>query len=296
MKVFVTGANGGIGSALVRELISAGHEVLGLVRSDSSAQAVTAAGATALRGDLNDLDSLRAGTAQADGVVHLAFDSSDFPTAVAKETAALVAFGDVLEGTGKALVIASGTPAADGRLATEKDPANLTGPLGAGPLAARAGNAQFVLDLASGGVRSAIVRLPRAVHFRGERYGLVSGLIGIARRAGVSGYVGDGSQRWPAVHRLDAAKLFRLVLEQAEPAAIAHAVGDEGIPLRAVAEVVGRHLGLPVAAVPAESFGFIGGLVGFDQPASSELTRKMFGWQPEHPGLLEDLEAGNYPG
>jgi nucleoside-diphosphate-sugar epimerase len=296
MKVFVTGANGGIGSALVRELAAAGHEVLGLVRSDSSARTVTAAGATALRGDLEDLESLRTGAAQADGVVHLAFDSSDFGSAVAKETAALAAFGEVLEGTGKALVIASGTPAAEGRLATENDPANLTGPLAAGLLAARAGNAQFVLDLASRGVRSAIVRLPRAVHSRAGRYGLVSGLIGTARQAGVSGYVGDGGQRWPAVHRVDAAKLFRLVVEQAEPGAIAHAVGDEGIALRTIAEVLGRHLGLPVEAVPAESLGFIGGLVGFDQPASSEVTRKAFDWQPGHPGLLEDLEAGNYPG
>lgn len=163
------------------------------------------------------------------------------------------------------------------------------------PLAGRARNAQFVRDLAGKGVRAAIVRLPRSVHAQGQRYGLVSGLIAVARRTGVSGYVGDGSHRWPAVHRLDAAKLFQLTLEQAEPGAVAHAVADEGVPLRAIAEVIGRELDLPAEAVPAESFGLVGNIVGVDQPSSSALTRTTFGWQPTQPSLLEDLEAGNYP-
>jgi nucleoside-diphosphate-sugar epimerase len=295
MKVLVTGASGGIGSAAVSDLLAAGHEVLGLARSDASAAAIAAAGATPLRGDLTDLGSLRAGAEAADGVVHLAFDSSDFGQAVARETFAIETFGAALEGTGKALVIASGTPAADGRAATEQDPANTVGPLGAGPLAGRARNAQAVLGLAAKGVRSAVVRLPRSVHAQGNRYGLASGLIATARRAGVSGYVGDGSQRWPAVHRLDAARLFRLTLEQAEPGSVAHAVADEGIPLRAIAEVIGRQLGLPARAVTPDHFGLMGALVGTDQPASSALTRQRFGWQPVHPGLLEDLEAGHYP-
>ncbi|HVT67971.1 MAG TPA: SDR family oxidoreductase, partial [Trebonia sp.] len=290
-----TGASGGIGSAVVSDLIAAGHEVVGLARSDASARAVEDAGAIALRGDLTDPGSLRAGAAAADGVIHLAFDSSDFGQAVAKETLAVKTFGAALEETGKALVIASGTPAAAGRAATEEDPANTDGPLGAGPLGGRAANAQTVLGLAARGVRSAVVRLPRCVHAQGQRYGLASGLIAAARRTGVSGYVGDGSQRWPAVHRLDAARLFRLTLEQAEPGTVAHAVADEGVSLRAIAEVIGRGLGLPARPVPADTFGLMGALVGVDQPASSTLTRERFGWRPTGPGLLDDLEAGNYP-
>jgi nucleoside-diphosphate-sugar epimerase len=159
----------------------------------------------------------------------------------------------------------------------------------------RGRNARFVLDLAAKDVRSATVRLPRSVHARGERYGFASLLIEAARRTGVSGYVGDGSQRWPAVHRLDAARLFRLVLEQAPPGTVTHAVADEGDAVQAIAEIIGRELDLPAAAVPAESFGFLGNVFGVDQPASSTLTREKFGWQPTHPSLLEDLEAGNYP-
>jgi nucleoside-diphosphate-sugar epimerase len=234
-------------------------------------------------------------SSERDRVIHLAFDASDFGQAVARETLAIETFGAALEGTGKALVIASGTPAADGRAATEEDPANTDGPLGSGPLGDRARNAQTVLGLAAKGVRSAVVRLPRSVHAQRNRYGLISGLIATARRTGVSGYVADGSQRWPAVHRLDAARLFRLTLEQTEPGTVAHAVADEGIPLCVIAEVIGRQLGLPARAVAADHFGLMGALVGTDQPASSALTRQRFGWQPVHPGLLEDLEAGHYP-
>ncbi|MBN9620997.1 MAG: SDR family oxidoreductase [Actinobacteria bacterium] len=292
MRVFVTGASGGIGSAVAADLIAAGHEVLGLARSDASARALAAAGVTALRGDLTDPDSLRAGAGESDGVVHLAFgnDFANFEKSVAEETLAVETFGDALAESGKPLVIASGTPALPGRVSTERDAFPTEGPVGG-----RGRNAQAVLDLADRGVRSAVVRLPRSVHARGERYGFASILIEAARRAGVSGFVGDGSQRWPAVHRLDAARLFRLVLEEAEPGAVAHAVADEGDPMRAIAESIGRQLELPVESVPAESFGFLGAVFGIDQPSSSELTRERFGWQPSHPSLLADLDAGNYP-
>ena len=292
MRVFITGASGGIGSAVVPELIAAGHEVLALTRSDASAQTVTAAGATALRGDLNDADSLRAGAIEADGVIHLAFgnDFTDFARCVAEETLAVETFGAALKGTGKPLVIASGTPAAPGRPSTEEDPAPTDGPVGG-----RGRNAQAVLDLAAQDVRSAVVRLPRSVHARGGRYGFASILIEAARRSGVSGYVGDGTQRWPAVHRVDAARLFRLVLEEAAPGTVAHAVADEGDSMRAIAEAIGRQLGLPTESVPAENFGFLGNVFAVDQPASSAITRERFDWQPTHPSLLEDLEAGNYP-
>jgi nucleoside-diphosphate-sugar epimerase len=292
MLVFVTGASGGIGSAVVAELIAAGHEVLGLARSDASARAITAAGATALSGDLNNTESLRAGAAESDGVIHLAFgnDFTNIEKCVAEETLAVETFSAALEGSGKRLIIAAGTPFVPGRASTEEDPTDTDGPLGG-----RGRAVQAVLDLAAKGVRSAAVRLPRSVHARGVRYGFASMLIEAARRTGVSGYVGDGSQRWPAVHRLDAARLFRLALEQAAPGTVAHAVADEGDSMRAIAEVIGRQLGLPTEAVPAESFGFLGGIFGVDQPATSVATRQRFDWQPTHPSLLEDLEAGNYP-
>ncbi|WP_422935621.1 SDR family oxidoreductase [Sinomonas sp. P47F7] len=292
MRVFVTGASGGIGSAVVPELISAGHEVLGLVRSDASAKAVAAAGAVPLRGELADPASLRAGAEQADGVIHLAFgnDFTDIQRCVDEETLAVETFAAALEGTGKSLVIASGTPGVPGRLSTEEDAMPAVGPLGG-----RARNAQAVLGLAEKGVRSAAVRLPRSVHTGEGRYGFASFLIEAAQRTGVSGYVGDGSQRWPAVHRLDAARLFRLVLEGADPGTVAHAVADEGDTMLSLAEAIGQRLGLPVEAVPAESFGFLGTVFAVDQPSSSAQTRERFGWHPSHPSLLEDLAAGRYP-
>ena len=293
MRVFVTGASGGIGSAVVPELVSAGHEVVGLARSDAAAARVVASGAAVLRGGLADLDTLRAGAEQSDGVVHLAF-SNDFTRAaegMAEERAAVEALGSALEGSGKRFVLASGTPAVAGRASTEEDPT-----LVEGPMAGRAASARYVFGLADAGVRPAAVRLPRSVHQRGERYGFASMLIEAARRTGVSGYVGDGTQRWPAVHRLDAARLFRLVLEQAEPGDVAHAVADEGDTMRSLAEAIGGALDLPVEPVPAESFGFLGAIFGADQPSSSALTRERFGWAPTHPSLLEDLAAGGYPG
>lgn len=293
MRVFITGGSGGIGSAVIPELVAAGHEVLGLARSEASAQAVVAAGASVLRGALGDVDALRAGAEQSDGVIHLAFgnDFSNFGRSVAEEAQALEAFGAALEGSGKALVVAAGTPAIPGRASTEEDPTPTDGSVGG-----RGRNAQAVLDLAAKGVRSAVVRLPRSVHGRGNGYGFASILIEAARRTGVSGYVGDGTQRWPAVHRLDAARLFRLVLERAAAGTVVHAVADEGDPMRTIAAVIGRQLGLPVDAVPAESFGFLGTVFGVDQPSTSTLTHAHFDWQPTHPSLLADLEAGGYPG
>ena len=293
MRVFVTGATGGIGSAVVPELLTAGHEVLGLARSEASAQALIAAGAAVLRGDLADPDSLSAGAAQADGVIHLAFgnDFDAFERCVAEETLAVATIGAALEGSGKPLVIASGTPAAAGRASTEQDQMPVDGPVGG-----RGRNAQAVLGLAAEGVRSSVVRLPRSVHAAGGPYGFASLLIAAAQRTGVSGYVGDGSQRWPAVHRLDAARLFRLALEIAAPGTVAHAVADEGDTMRSIAEVIGRRLGLPVEAVPAASFGFLGTIFGVDQPSSSAATRATFDWQPVHPSLLDDLETGGFPG
>jgi nucleoside-diphosphate-sugar epimerase len=292
MRVFVTGATGGIGSVVVSELVTAGHEVLGLARSETSAQALAAAGASALRGDLNDPGSLRAGATQSDGVVHLAFghDFANFAAAVEEEALAVETFGTALQGTGKPLVIASGTPAVPGRASTEEDPAPTDGLAGG-----RGRNARTVVDLAQQGIRSAVVRLPRSVHDEGGPYGFAGVLVDAARRTGTSGYVADGTQRWPAVHRLDAARLFRLVLEQAAPGTVVHAVADEGDTMRSIAQTIGRQLDLPDEVVPAENFGFLGHIFAVDQPAGSALTHKRFAWQPTHPSLLDDLEAGNYP-
>lgn len=292
MRVFVTGATGGIGSVVVPELLAAGHEVLGLARSDASADALIAAGAEAQHGELADLASLRAAATESDGVIHLAFsnDFSNLEQGVAEETGALQTLCTALEGSGKPLVIASGTPVVPGRASTEEDPTNTEGPVGG-----RGRAALSALAYAERGVRVGLVRLPRSVHSAGGPYGFASILVGAARRTGVSGYVGDGTQRWPAVHRLDAARLFRLVLEQGEPGSIAHAVGDEGDAMQTIAQAIGRELGLPTEEVPAENFGVLGMIFGIDQPASSTLTHARFGWEPTHPSLLDDLKAGNYP-
>jgi nucleoside-diphosphate-sugar epimerase len=291
MRVFVTGASGWIGSAVVPDLIGAGHQVLGLARSDSSAAAIAATGAEVLRGKLDDLDTLRAGAASADGVIHLAFihDYTQLEASVQADTHAIETMGAALEGTGKPLVIASGTPAVPGRVATERDQ-----PAPGGPVAGRSANAQAALAMAARGVRSSLVRLPRSVHGEGDHHGLIARLIGIARDTGVAGYVGDGSNRWPAVHVLDAAPLFRLAVEQAPAGSVLHAVADEGVPVRDIAAVIGRHLNLPVAAVPAEDYGFLGAVLAIDQPASGVLTGERFGWQPVQPGLIEDLDKGHY--
>ena len=289
MRVFVTGGTGLIGSAVVAELLGSGHTVLALARSDASALAVEAAGAEALRGSLTDLDVLRAGAAQTEGVIHLAF-GNDFSSpdavakAVAEETAALQALGEELLGSDRPLVTVSGTPNTPGRASTEADPASTEGPVGGRGRAVTA-----MLGLASRGVRSTAVRMPRTVHNQGDG-GFAGLLTNIARRTGVAGYPGDGAQRWPAVHALDAAVLFRLAPEQAEAGTSWHAVADEGDKVSDIAAVIGRRLGLPVESVPAETFGALGPIFAADQPSSSTHTRQVLGWEPKHLSLLEDLE------
>jgi nucleoside-diphosphate-sugar epimerase len=289
MRVFITGGTGLIGSAVVAELLSAGHSVTALARSDASAARAEAAGADALRGGLADLDVLRGGAEEADGVIHLAF-SNDFSSpealarGIAEEGAALAAIGDALVGTDRPLVTVSGTPHVAGRASTENDPLPTDG-----PVAGRSQSVNRALALASRGVRSSAIRLPRTVHNEGTG-GFAGLLTDIARRTGVAGYPGDGTQRWPAVHALDAAVLFRLALEQAPSGSSWHGVADEGDAVRDIATVIGRRLGLPVQPVPQESFGPLGPIFSTDQPASSVHTRAALGWTPTHPSLLADLE------
>jgi len=301
MRVFVTGASGHIGSALVPELLRAGHQVTGLARSDGSAKTLAAAGAEVRRGDLDDLDGLREAAGAADGVIHLAFrhdlmGAGDMPAAVAADLAATEALAAALDGTDKPLVTTSGTlmlmtAGVTGRPGTEADFA---------PSGPRVDAENFVIGLAERGVRSSVVRLPPIVHSSLDHHGFTHILIGVARQAGVSGYVGDGANRWPSVHTLDAARVYRLALEGAPAGSRLHAVADEGIPFRDIAAAIGRGVGVPTASVSAadaaERFAFLGPVVGVDNPASSEVTRKVLGWEPAHPGLIEDLEHGHYFG
>ena len=305
MRVFVTGASGWIGSALVPELLDAGHQVVGLARSDAAAAALIAAGAEVHPGTIDDLDRLSTAAAASDGVIHLAFKhdtafAGGFAAAAEADRRAVDTIGEALAGSDRPFVIASGTlGVAPGRVATERDghgddadPAHAD----AGPQARRA-TAEATLALSSRGVRSSVLRLPPTVHGDGD-HGFLAALVGIARARGVSGYLGDGSNRWPAVHRFDAAHLFRLAVEGAPAGSTLHAVADEGVPIRAIAEIIGRHLDLPVTAVgPGEAgvhFAWLAGFIGMDSPASSVLTRELLGWQPGQPGLVDDLEKGHY--
>jgi len=305
MRVFITGASGWIGSAVGPELIGAGHQVTGLARSDASAAALTAAGAQVHRGTLDDLDSLRSAAAASDGVIHLAFKhdiafSGDFQGAADADRRAIETFAEALVDSDRPFAIASGTLGlAPGRVGTERDghgPDSAAAPL-IGGAQTRMANAQMTLALASRGVRSSVVRLPPTVHGAGD-HGFMAALVGIARDKGVSGYIGDGSNRWPAVHRLDAAHLFRLALEKTPAGSVLHAVADQGEPIRAIAEVIGRHLDLAVVAISPEDagehFGWLGGFLAADSPASSTLTRELLGWHPTHPGLIYDLDKGHY--
>jgi nucleoside-diphosphate-sugar epimerase len=304
MRVFVTGASGWIGSAVVPELIGTGHQVVGLARSDASAAALAATGAEVLRGSIDDLDILRDAAAASDGVIHLAFKhdlvySGRFEDAADADRRAVETFGEALAGSDRPFVIASGTAGlVPGRVATEEDGHGTAGAerLPAGPRIRR-GTAELTRSLASRGVRSSILRLPPTVHGDGDN-GFMAAIVGFARQKGVSGYLGDGSNRWPAVHRFDAAHLFRLALENAPAGSTLHAVADEGVPIRAVAEVIGRHLEVPVAAIApedaAEHFTWLAGFIALDTPASSTLTRQLLGWQPTQPGLLDDLDKGHY--
>jgi nucleoside-diphosphate-sugar epimerase len=291
MRVFVTGATGWVGSAVVPELIGAGHEVVGLARSEGAAAALVAAGAEALRGDLGDPESLRSGAAGSDGVIHLAYnhDFSDMTGAAQTDLRAIETLGAALAGSGRPLVIASGVVLVGGdRLATEADTGDASAPGGHRVRAAHA-----TLDLAERGVRSAVVRLAPSVHGEGDPH-FVPALIEIARRSGVSGYVDRGANRWPAVHRLDAAALFRIAVEDAPAGTVLHAIAEEGVPVREIAEVIGARLGLPVRSIApseaADHFGFLAGFLTLDAPTSSAVTRGRFGWEPVQPGLLADIE------
>ena len=298
MRVFVTGASGHIGSAVVPELLAAGHQVTGLARSDASAAALTAAGATALPGTIDDLDILRSAAAASDGVIHLAFKhesmrSGDMAGAAAADLAAVRAMLDAIEGTDKPFVGTSGTLIlavfAPGKLGTEED---------AFPGGPRIDVENLVIATGARGVRTSVIRLPPTVHSSLDHHGFVPTLIGIARDKGVSGYVGDGSNRWPTGHTLDAAHLYRLALEGAPAGSRLHAVGDEGVPFKEIAEAIGRHLNVPAVSIAAEDatahFSFLGDFVQLDNPTSNDLTRKLLGWEPTHPGLIADLDEGHY--
>jgi nucleoside-diphosphate-sugar epimerase len=292
MRIFLTGATGFIGSAIVPELINAGHQVLGLTRSEAGAQSLIAAGVEVHRGDLDDLDSLRRGAELSDGVIHTAFnhDFSKFAANCEADRRVIEAMGSVLAGSGHPFVITSGTGMArtPGRPSTEDDAPNSPIP--------RVASEVEAASVAARGVRVSLIRLPQ-VHDT-VKQGLITYLIAVAREKGVSAYVGDGLNRWPAVHRLDCARLYKLALERGSAGARYNAVAEEGVPLREIAEVIGRGLKLPVVSLSPEEagehFGWLAAFVGFDGPASSALTQERLGWHPTGPALIADLEQMRY--
>jgi nucleoside-diphosphate-sugar epimerase len=304
VQFFVTGASGWIGSAVVPELRAAGHEVVGLARSDTSAAAVVAAGATPHLGDLDDLAGLADAARASDGVVHLAFQhevafgAGDFAAAAAADRRAVEAMGAALAGSGRPLVVASGMIGlARGRVASEDDGLVPTAEVRGNPASRRLATALYTLSLSGVGVRSSVVRFAPTVHGEGDA-GFVATFADIARQRGVSGYVGDGANRWPAVHVSDAARLVRLAAESAPAGSVLHAAGEEGVVFRDLAAAIARQLGVPTASVAPDDalghFGYLGLFAGLDSPVSTTLTRDLLGWVPTGPTLLEDVDAGRY--
>lgn len=295
MRVFVTGASGWIGSAVIDELLAAGHEVTGLARSEASAAALDAKGAFVRRGDLDDLESIRAGAAASDAVIHLAnkHDWSNPAASNAAERGAVQTIGDALVGTNRPFLLASGVAAvAQGRPATEKDPSPFQG-----PESPRGGSENLAFDYVERGVGTVSLRVAPTVHGAGD-HGFIAAIAAVAREKGVSAYAGDGSNRWAAVHRSDAGRLVALGLAKAPAGARLHAVAEDGIPTRDIAEAIGRALHLPVTSIAADNvqdhFGWIGTFFAMDMSATSVLTRELLGWVPSGPTLIEDLDAGQY--
>jgi nucleoside-diphosphate-sugar epimerase len=303
MRIFVTGASGWIGSAVVPELLGAGHEVIGLARSEASEQALETVGAIVQRGDVDDPDGLAKAAADSDGVIHLAFQhevafGGDFAAAAAADRRAVEAMGAALADSDRPFVLASGMLGMKaGRVATEDDGLVPNAEARANPAGRRAATALLTLSLRGIGVRSSVLRFPPTVHGDGDN-GFMATLVAIARQRGVAGYVGDGNNRWPAVHRSDAARLARLAVEAAPAGSVLHAVGDGGVTFREIAATMGRHLGVPTESVApddaAEHFSFLGRFVSLDSPATAAMTRELLGWEPTGPGLLEDLEQDHY--